>query len=138
LTIYAQQESQKPSQPQQQPAPTSSGAAAQSSILEEERLNILRSDIKKELQEYQRMKQEIEAMRKEVDKDRLEQQLKVAKMYESMPPEDAAKRLEKVDEESALLILSMLKPKVAGKILAQMDAEKAALLSRKMLKKPKL
>lgn len=76
-------------------------------------------------------------MRKAVDKDRQEQQLKVAKMYESMQPEDAARRLEKIDEESALVILTTLKPKAAGKILAQMDTEKAAALSRRMLKKPK-
>lgn len=128
LTIHAQQETQKPAQQAEQPKPKT---------IEEDRLGIVKADIKKELEEYRKIKQEIDEMRKAVDKDRLEQQLKVAKMYESMQPEDAARRLEKIDEESALVILTTLKPKVAGKILAQMDTEKAAALSRRMLKKPK-
>lgn len=132
LTIHAQQETQKPApqaaQQAEQPKPKT---------IEEDRLGIVKADIKKELEEYRKIKQEIDEMRKAVDKDRLEQQLKVAKMYESMQPEDAARRLEKIDEESALVILTTLKPKVAGKILAQMDSERAAALSRRMLKKPK-
>jgi|GEM_PF-5737819 len=132
LTIHAQQETQKAAQPAasqaEQPKPKT---------IEEDRLGIVKADIKKELEEYRKIRQEIEEMRKAVDKDRQEQQLKVAKMYESMQPEDAARRLEKIDEESALVILTTLKPKAAGKILAQMDTEKAAALSRRMLKKPK-
>lgn len=129
LTIHAQQETQKSAQ--QQAAP------AKPKTLEEERLGIVKADIQKEIEEYRKIKQEIEELRKAADKERQEQLLKVAKMYESMPPEDAARRMEKLDNESALLILTTLKPKAAGKILAQMEAEKAASLSRKMLQKPK-
>lgn len=130
LTIHAQQETQKP-------VAAKNAEPSKPKPIEEERLGIVKADIQKELEEYRKVKQEIDEMRKAADKARLEQQQKVAKMYESMPPEDAARRMEKLDDDSALLILTTLKPKTAGKILAQMDAEKAASLSKKMLRKPK-
>ncbi|MFZ6008041.1 MAG: magnesium transporter MgtE N-terminal domain-containing protein, partial [Nitrospirota bacterium] len=64
--------------------------------------------------------------------------LKVAKMYEAMPPEEAARKLEKLDEDVAVIILNSLKPKTAGKILAQMENDKAASLSKKILIKGKV
>jgi flagellar motility protein MotE (MotC chaperone) len=52
-----------------------------------------------------------------------------------MPPEEAARRLEALGEDKAVLIISSLKPRTAGRIMAQMDAEKAASISRKMLER---
>lgn len=130
LTIHAQQETQKSTA--QKPADPMKPKS-----IEEDRLGIVKADIQKEIEEYRKIKQELDEMRKAIDKERLEQQLKVAKMYESMQPEDAARRIERLDDESALVILTTLKPKSAGKILAQMDTEKAASLSKKLLRKPK-
>jgi flagellar motility protein MotE (MotC chaperone) len=130
LTIHAQQDTQKTAQ-QQEPS------QAKPKTLEEDRLGIVKADIQKEIEEYRKIKLEIDELRKAAEKDRQEQQLKVAKMYEAMQPEDAARRIEKLDDESALQILTTLKPKVAGKILAQIDTAKAAALSKKMLRKPK-
>jgi flagellar motility protein MotE (MotC chaperone) len=124
--VFAQQPSQ-----QQQPA-------AHQKSLEEERLAILKADIKKEIERLEKLKKEIEEVQKALDIKIQEGLLKVAKMYEAMPPEEAARKLEKLDEDAAVIILNSLKPKTAGKILAQMDNDKAASLSKKILIKGKV
>ncbi|GER94447.1 hypothetical protein A45J_2210 [hot springs metagenome] len=118
----------------QQPA-----AQQRSSVsLEEERLIILKADIKKEIERLEKLKKEIEEAQKALDMKIQEGLLKVAKMYESMPPEEAARKLEKLDEDIAVIILNSLKPKTAGKILAQMENDKAASISKKILIKGKV
>ncbi len=127
LTIHAQQESRKQA--------TQPSGQVPAMSLEEERLSILKSDIQKEIEEFRKLKQELDEAKKALGKERQEQLLKVSKMYEAMQPEDAARRIEMLDDDSALKILSTLKPKTAGKILAQVDTEKAAALSKKLIQK---
>jgi flagellar motility protein MotE (MotC chaperone) len=55
------------------------------------------------------------------------------KMYESMPAEEAAARIERMADRKALEILRLLKGKSAGAILAQMKADRAAKLSEAFL-----
>ncbi|HSW63282.1 MAG TPA: hypothetical protein VLH56_08235 [Dissulfurispiraceae bacterium] len=125
LTIHAQQESQKAAILPSQQEPVKS--------LEEERLAILKSDIQKELEEFRKLKQDLDETKKALQKERQEQLVKVSKMYEAMPPEDAARRIERLDDDSALKLLLTLKPKTAGKILAQVETGKAAVLSKKLI-----
>lgn len=130
---FAQQPAQQ-KQPQQQgtqqPVPQKS--------LEEERMNILKGDIQKEIDEYKKLKKEVEVVQKAQDEKKQESLAKIAKMFESMTAEDAAKKIEKLDEDTAVIILNSLKPKSAGKILAQIEDEKAASLSKKILIKGKI
>ncbi len=97
----------------QQPAAQQKSPAS----FEEERLNILKADIKKEIERLEKLKKEIEEAQKALDVKIQEGLLKVAKMYESMPAEEAARKLEKLDEDVAVIILNSLKPKVAGRYL---------------------
>ncbi len=127
LTIHAQQESRK--------AAIQPSGQVSAKLLEEERMSILKADIQKEIEEFKKLKREFDEAKKVLDKERQEQLLKVSKMYEAMQPEDAARRIEMLDDDSALKILSTLKPKTAGKILAQVDTEKAAALSKKLIQK---
>lgn len=60
-------------------------------------------------------------------------QAQLAKMYESMPSEEAAARLEKLPEHKAIEILRIVKPKTAGAILAQVRVERAAKLTEQLL-----
>lgn len=60
-------------------------------------------------------------------------QAPLAKMYESMPSEEAAARLEKMPEHKAIEILRIVKPKTAGAILAQVRVERAAKLTEQLL-----
>jgi flagellar motility protein MotE (MotC chaperone) len=64
---------------------------------------------------------------------RTQQLAQLAKMYESMPPEEAAARLERMADRKALDILRLLKTKSAGAILSQVKADRAAKLSEEFL-----
>jgi len=120
-SVYAQEQTQQ--QPKQQES------------IEEGRLSIIKSDIQKEVEHNEQLKKEIEEAQKTIDEKTKERLLKVSKIYEAMPPEEAAKRLEKLDENTAVAIISMLKPRAAGGILAQMDSDKAASISKRIITK---
>lgn len=102
---------------------------------EEERLNVLRNSLELSLKEYsvirERLKKELAASG---DKNNQSQQWigYVAKIYESMPPEEAAQRIEKMDNDMAVALLSKIKSKQAGKILGAISAETAATLTERI------
>lgn len=60
----------------------------------------------------------------------------VAKMYEMMPAEEAAARIEKMPNKMALQLLRLLKGKTAGAILALLSPEKAARLTERFITSP--
>jgi len=107
----------------------------QQKSLEEERLNIIRADIQKKIEQLEKLKMEVEEAKKALRKAHEEELLKIAKIYSAMPPEEAARKLEALNEDMAVLILTTIKPRTAGRIMAQMDKEKAAAISKKMLKR---
>lgn len=124
-SVYAQE------QQQQQPL------LQQRKSLEEERLAIIKADIQKQIEYNEKLKKEIEAAQKTIDTNARERLMKVSKIYEAMPADEAAKRLEKLDEDTAVDILSVLKPRAAGGILGEMDNDKAASISKKIINKGK-
>ncbi|GAB6182794.1 MotE family protein [Thermodesulfovibrio hydrogeniphilus] len=108
--------------------------------IEEERLKILQQDLDKKMEELKKLKQEIEAKIKQqeeikamLEKAQSEQFQKLAKIYEQMPPEEGGARLEQLDDETAALILIAMKPRQAGKILANVNPQKAASISKKVV-----
>lgn len=107
--------------------------------LDKERLDIIKSDIQKEIRYNEKLKKDIEDAQKSMDEATQQRLLKVSKIYEAMAPEEAAKTLEKLDEDTAAAILGNLKPRKAGAILGQMDSDKSASISKKLIvKNPKL
>ncbi|MBF0558952.1 MAG: hypothetical protein HQL08_09240 [Nitrospirae bacterium] len=126
---FSQEAKQQQTQPpQQQP---------QQKSLEEERLLIIKADIQKEIEINEKLKKELEEAHKTLDENARERLVKVSKIYEAMPAEEAAKRLDKLDEDTVVDILSVLKPRSAGGILSQMDNDKAASISKKMITRSK-
>jgi flagellar motility protein MotE (MotC chaperone) len=67
---------------------------------------------------------------------RTQQLGQLVKMYESMPAEEAAERIERMSNRKALEILRLLKSKSAGAILAQVKVDRAAKLSEEFLTTP--
>lgn len=63
-------------------------------------------------------------------------QVQLAKIYETMPPEEAAARLERMPERKALEVLRLLKGKSAGAILAEVKPDRAARLTEQLLTSP--
>jgi len=108
--------------------------------VEEDRLKILQEDLAKKTEELKKLKTEIEAkikqqeeLKAQLEKSQQENYQKLAKIYESMPPEEAASRIEKLDEDTAVTLLLAIKPRQAGKILANITPEKAAALSKRIV-----
>lgn len=134
---HAQQQTPQTAQPQPPKAASSKQPAQGRASIEEERLNILRSDIEREIEAYKKLKKEAEESVKVIDDKSREKLLKLSKMYEAMSAEEAARKIEKLDDETAVMLLVTLKPKTAGKILAQIESERAASLSKKILAKGK-
>ena len=63
-------------------------------------------------------------------------QAQLAKIYEAMPAEEAAARLERMPERKAIEVLRLLKGKSAGSILAEVKPDRAARLTEHLLNKP--
>lgn len=105
----------------------------------EERLMMVRAEVEKVLAKNEALEKRIESVRAKADqqvpKERLAQAQKnqLAKMYEAMPSEDAAVRLERMPDQKAIEILRLVKTKSAAAILAQVKPEHAAKLSVQLL-----
>ncbi len=105
----------------------------------EERLMIVRAEVERVLAKNEALEKRIEGVRAKADqqapKERLAQAQKnqLAKMYEAMPSEDAAVRLERMPDQKAIEILRLVKTKSAAAILAQVKPEHAAKLSVQLL-----
>lgn len=115
-------------------------SSKQSTTIEEERLRILQEDLAKKTEELKKLKEEIDAkikrqeeLKAELTRAQEERYQKLAKIYEQMPPEEAATRIEKLDDETAVNLILAIKPRQAAKILANVNPEKAAILSKLLL-----
>ncbi len=112
----------------------------QTTSIEEDRLKILQEDLAKKTEELKKLKSEIDAkikqqeqLKAQLEKAQQENYQRLAKIYESMPPEEAAIRLEKLDEDTATILLLAIKPRQAAKILANVNPDKAATLSKRVV-----
>ena len=107
----------------------------------EERLMIVRGQVEDLLDQNEALEKRMQdaqgkedrSQAKEKDRSVLEQRMQLAKMYESMPAEDAALRLERLPDRKAIEILKLVKAKTAGAILAQVKADRAAKLTEQLL-----
>jgi flagellar motility protein MotE (MotC chaperone) len=86
------------------------------------------------IRELTRVKKLIKAQVAEEDSLNLKRSVKLAKIVESMPPEEAAKMLESLDDLMVLDVLMRLKQRQAAKIMAEFSAQRAARLSEVILK----
>ncbi|HEX2055457.1 MAG TPA: hypothetical protein VHF07_03115 [Nitrospiraceae bacterium] len=117
----------------------------------EERLLILKTELEQILAKHERLaaaqKQKTEEFRRQEQERKLrqdktsaearnQQQSQLAKIYESMPPEEAAASLERMPERKAIEVLRILKGKSAGAILAAVRPERAARLTEQLLAPP--
>jgi flagellar motility protein MotE (MotC chaperone) len=117
----------------------------------EERLLILKAELEQILAKHEKVaavqKQQGDEMQKRDDERKLRRQKdatesralhqsQLAKIYESMPPEEAAASLERMPERKAIEVLRILKGKSAGAILAAVRPERAARLTEQLLTPP--
>jgi flagellar motility protein MotE (MotC chaperone) len=109
--------------------------------LSEERLTALKKEVEQSLTRFEQSVKAADGNRKavreklaraEADEQR-NAQAHLIKMYESMPAEDAAVRIEKMPESKALDLLRLLKGKTAGAILASVKPAQAAKLTERLI-----
>lgn len=101
----------------------------------EDRLQTLEQDLEQKIAELQRIQNRID-QQVELRKDLTEQGIvKLAKVYEAMPAEEAATLIETIDRDVAVLVLSKMRGRQAGKVLASVDPEIASRISELIVKK---
>jgi flagellar motility protein MotE (MotC chaperone) len=91
----------------------------------EDELKILQLEVDKKLSQLQELKEELDQMfaqKDEVERDKVK---KLSLIYQKRDPSGAAATLASMDKYLAVSILSMMRDKSAGKILDQMDKQKA-------------
>jgi flagellar motility protein MotE (MotC chaperone) len=99
---------------------------------DEARLNALKKEVDAKIETYTRLLAQLEAALKRVEQVKGEKIENVVKAYEIMPPEDAAARISALDNDTALQIMTRMKSKKAGAIIAVMEPHKAATLTRRL------
>ncbi|MBW2185811.1 MAG: hypothetical protein JRG71_05235 [Deltaproteobacteria bacterium] len=102
---------------------------AQALKKERKELNLLRFEVDKKLDALQLIRKEIQELLVEKDAIELAKVQELSQMYNKMAPAKAAQIISALDRELAIGILSGMKSKSAGKVLANIGGEQAAILS---------
>jgi flagellar motility protein MotE (MotC chaperone) len=99
---------------------------------EEERLVSLRKEVEEKIAKYEKLLAEAEGREKRRQDEEDAKADHLVKLFEGMPPEGAAVRLEALDDKMAATILEKMKGRKASNVLAVMDPKRAAALVRRM------
>ncbi len=99
--------------------------------IREEQLQEMEKEVSAMLERNALLLKEIEERQKQLDQAQEEKLVTLAKTYAAMPPEEAAIRIEQMEESLALNILARSKPKIAAKFLSGMSPAKATKLTQK-------
>lgn len=97
--------------------------------IEEGKLLALRDDVSRKIKDLKKDTLVLENILKELRRIDQESLTGIAKVYENMPPEEAALRLEEIESKFAIRLFKAINSRKAGKILAFVEPKKAALLS---------
>lgn len=92
-------------------------------------LKTLQAEVDKKLDELRRTREEVEVLVAQKNAEENARILGLSKVYEKMDPAKAARVLTTLETELAVDILANMKQKSAGKILNNLEGEKAAALS---------
>jgi flagellar motility protein MotE (MotC chaperone) len=92
-------------------------------------LKRLEAEVDKKIEQLGRLRAQIEQLLAAKGEEEEKRTMELAKMYEKMTAEQAAKVLSNVDQELAIAILGKMKTKSAARVLDKMDRSKAATLT---------
>jgi len=109
--------------------------------IKEERLRIMSQEISNMIKKHTRILETISQKESEkkskLELEQEERYQRISKIYEKMPPEDAATRIDKMKESLALKLLRVIKPKSVAQIFIGLSPTKAAKLSEKLSRRPR-
>ncbi|MCP3677277.1 MAG: hypothetical protein GY721_06720 [Deltaproteobacteria bacterium] len=100
--------------------------------LEELQIKTLRSEIDDRISQLSKVRKEMEQVVEELRMEKDKGVKKLAKIYENMEAEEAATRIELIDNDLAVRLLKSMKQKSAAGILAVVKPKKAAQLTQKL------
>ncbi len=98
----------------------------------EGRIQILRQELDTRIASMKTLLAAIEKIRREMIEEENERQLRLVKIYDAMEPENAARRLEQMDEALASWLLLRINVRKAGQILGTMNPEKAGRITTRL------
>lgn len=98
----------------------------------ERRLRVFSNELDEKTERLARMRSAVEQMYQELVRQEEEAQTKIVKIYENMEPEDAALRLESMEEAVASHVIMSMNGRKAGQILGAMSPDKAARITRRI------
>lgn len=99
---------------------------------QERKLRIFRNEVEEKTEILARMRSEVEKMYQEIAQREQETQTKIVKIYEAMEPEDAAVRLETMEDGAASEVIMGMNGRKAGQILGVINPDKAARITRRI------
>ena len=99
---------------------------------EEKRLHVLKGDIDERIEKYTKLLNNLENMLKKLEQIKEGKLEHVVKVYEAMPPEEAAAKLAALDEPTAVEIIRRMKSKKAGAVMAFMNEKKSASITQSL------
>ncbi len=99
---------------------------------EEKRLHVLKMDIDERIEKYTKLLNNLENMLKQIEQIKEGKLEHVVKVYEAMPPEEAAAKLAALDEPTAVEIIRRMKSKKAGAVMTFMNEKKGASITQSL------
>ena len=99
---------------------------------EEERLNALKKDVDDRIQKYMKLLDQFENMLGKVEQTDRARIDYLVKIYETMPPGEAAALLSALNESMTAKIILQMKPKKAGAVMVYMDRKKVVSITKGM------
>ncbi len=100
---------------------------------EQKRIQALRDQLEKEQKQLEASKKQIDRALARIEQAESARVTKLARLYDSMRPDDVAKLFENLDDKVVLSILPKMKSVNAAKILGIMPPKRAARISTKMI-----
>ncbi|MDP6418802.1 MAG: hypothetical protein QGG80_04995 [Candidatus Krumholzibacteria bacterium] len=91
-----------------------------------------KSVLSEEFQKLSDLRRQLELSVSEMEVSKLRSVRKLARVYESMPPREAASILSGMDLEIVLAVIREMKERQAAKVMASLDPARAAALSSMM------
>ena len=101
----------------------------------EQRLAVVNTELDQRMKELAVTKEVVDKILAKLKRAEKSRTQRVVKIYESMGPEEAAARIEKLDAATAVMILSTMKEKKARAVLGLVSVDKAVRYSQ-MMNKP--
>lgn len=96
---------------------------------EEKKLESIKKDVEAKIDKYSKILAEIDSKLKRLEKIQNEKLDYIVKVYEGMPAEDAASKLNVIDDDTATEIIRRMKPKKAAAIMAVMEPQKVVSIT---------